>query len=108
VDSEGSLNLKVSADFYVDSDGDAQILPVEENDNISGGRPSELESVQMLKEILVSQVASLLGDNAISDVIVALHDTRIDDVEVVTTFYCHSAILSGKLTTMILISIKGQ
>jgi len=101
------LNLKVSADFYVDTDGDAQILPVAGNDKFSG-RQSEVESVKMRKTTLLSQVASLLGDNVSSDVIVAVHDTRTDDVEVVTTFYCHSVILSGKITTMILISIKDQ
>jgi len=92
LDSEGSLNLKVKADFYVDSDGIAEILPQEERN-----LPSEDESFRISKEIVLDQVASLLGDEGTSDVIVSLRNNNGEtDVEV-GSFFCHSAILSGEL-----------
>jgi len=88
MDSEGSLNFKVTTDFYVDSDGIADILPKEERNLLSAE-----ESFKMSKEILLDQVASLLGDEVTSDEIVSVRTT--EDAEI-GSFFCHSSILSGK------------
>jgi len=96
LDSEGSLNLnlKVEADFYVDTDGIAEILSQVDHNNL----PSEDESFKISKEILLDQVACLLGDEVTSDVIVvSLRNNDVQtDVEV-ESFYGHSSILSGEL-----------
>jgi len=88
LESEGSLNLKVKADFYVDSDGTAEILEDKQE------RPkSEVESLKMRKGIILNKIASLLGNEITSDVIISIRTT--EDVEI-GTFFCHSAILAGK------------
>jgi len=96
LDEEGSLNFKVETDFYVNSDGIAEISLLEDNKKTgdSGGR-SEMDSVKIRREIVLNQVASLLGDEVTSDVIVSVRDT--ENIEI-GKFLCHSAILSGKLT----------
>jgi len=91
LDEEGSLNLKVEADFYVYNDGLAEILPLQGQDN-----NNEVESFKARKEIILAQVASLLGDEVTSDVIISIHDKE-RDVEV-GKFFCHKAILSGNRT----------
>jgi len=93
LDDEGSLNLKVEADFYVESDGSAEILPIQDKDDETT-KTSELDSWKTRKTMILDQVASLLGDEVTSDVIVSVRTT--EDVEI-GTFFCHSAILSGKL-----------
>jgi len=96
LDSEGSLNLKVKADFYVEYDGtDTEILEVKEK---RGGHQSEVESLKIRKGIIMDQIASLMGDEVTSDVIVSVRTT--EDVEI-GTFFCHSAILGGKLNCLI-------
>jgi len=87
------LNLKVKADFYVDSDGIAELLPPQVQRNL----PSAGESFRISKGILLDQVASLLGDEGTSDVIVSLRNNNDVETDVVElgSFFCHSSILSG-------------
>jgi len=89
LDSDGSLNLKLQAVFYVESDATtAEIIDVKHE------RPKsdEVESLKIQKGIILDQIASLLGDEITSDVIVSIRTT--EDVEI-GTFFCHSAILAG-------------
>jgi len=86
---EVSLNLNVFADFYVESDGIAEILEAKDE---RGGPQVEDKSLKMRKGIILDQVASLLGDEVTSDVIVSLQDK---DKKSCGNFYCHSYILSG-------------
>jgi len=89
VDSEGALYLELIADFYVEfEDTTAEILEVTQE-----SPESEVESLNMRKGAILRQIASLLGDDITSDVIVSVRTT--EDVEI-GTFFCHSAILSGK------------
>jgi len=90
LDSEGSLNVKVTADFFVDSDGIAEIL-VHEKDATSGR--NVIESSKTSEAIVLKQVACLLNDEVTSDVIVVVVDTE-KNAEI-GKFHCHSAILSG-------------
>jgi len=93
--SEGSLHLKVSTKFYVDSDGIAEILQQQEQENI----PAKEESYKLSKQILLDQVASLLGDEGTSDVIVSVRNNNVETDSLVEfgSFFCHSAIVSSKL-----------
>jgi len=92
-ESDESWKLMLEADFYVDSDEVAEILPKEEHN--SG--VSEVESFKARKGIILHQVASLLGDEITSDVIVSVNDK--ERVVEIGTFFCHSAILSGNFST---------
>jgi len=89
VDSEGSLNFELKADFYVEfDDSTAEILEVRRE-----SPDSKKESLNMRKGAILSQIASLLGDEITSDVIVSVRTT--EDVQI-GTFFCHLAILAGK------------
>jgi len=91
LDSEGSLNLKVMTDFYVDSDGVAEILPQEEH-----ARESDVVGTsRMRRDIVLTQIGSLLGDEVTSDVIVSVIDQENGHIEI-GQFHCHSAMLKGK------------
>jgi len=98
LDSEGSLNLKVIADFYVNSDGIAEILPLQEEDDKAKGdvQSTVLQSFKNSKDILLEQVGSLLGDEVTSDIVVCVHDVENGNVQI-GKFHYHSAILKGKL-----------
>jgi len=90
-DPRGAFNLKVEADFFVESDGITEILPkVEEKCS----EASELESFKMRQEIVLKQVAGLLVDEVTSDVVISIVDK--ENVQI-GTFFCHSGVLSGKL-----------
>jgi len=93
VDAQGSFNLKVEADFFVESDGVFEILPLEGK----GSASSEVESSKMRKDIILKQVAALLGDEVTSDVHVSVFDKENAEIG---SFFCHSAILSGELLGM--------
>jgi len=83
----------MKSDFYVATDGIAEILPPEEQAAVEEGTDkSELESFKTKKGIILDQIASLLGDEVTSDVIVSVRTT--EDAES-GTFFCHSAILGG-------------
>jgi len=89
LDVEGSLNLKVEAELFVESDGTTEILPFEGKER----RSSEVESFKMRKQIILDQVACLFGDETTSDVVVSVFDK--EEIEI-GNFFCHSAILKGK------------
>jgi len=89
LDLEGSLNLKLEADFYVDFDGIAEILHQEEHN-----MPSQEDSFKLSQEILL---ASLLVGKVTLDVIVSLRSNVETDVEL-GSFFCHSSIVSSDLT----------
>jgi len=73
LDPEGSLNLKVAADFYLATDGVAEILAQDDvNNDGTCVVASEVESQKKRTDILLSQVASLLGDEVTSDVLVSV------------------------------------
>jgi len=95
VDSQGSLNLRVMAELYVHTDGDAEILPQEKSSNNNVTCESEMESRKVRRGVLLDQVASLYGDEVTSDVIVSVVDPENTEIEI-GKFDCHSAILSGK------------
>jgi len=78
--------LKMEADFYVATDAIAEILPPKEEEFEDG--------FTITKEIVLDQVASLLGDEVTSDVIISARTT--EDVEI-GTFFCHTAILGGNV-----------
>jgi len=96
LDPEGSLNLKVAADFYLATDGIAEIIPQGDVKDVPTCVvvASEVESRKMRTDILLSQVASLLGDEVSSDVILSV--VHMESNVVIGTVYCHAAILSGK------------
>jgi len=89
LDAEGSFNLKVEAELFVESDGLAEILPVEGQEM----GESEVQRCKLRKEILLGQVGSLLGDEITSDMIVSVVDKENVEVGI---FFCHSVVLSGK------------
>jgi len=89
LDSEGSCNIHLQADFFLYTDDVATIDVVEENANpaIQGNY------VKSGNEIILKQMTSILGDEGTSDVVIIVLD-RISQVEI-GRFYCHSVILSG-------------
>jgi len=100
LDEEGSLNLNVEADFYVESDGAAEIFPPEEKTSI-GGESEVQESFQIRGGIILHQIAALMGDFYLTP---PLEDNTCD-VRIIVTgkenairryWNCHSAILSGE------------
>jgi len=99
LDPEGSLNLKVTADFYLATDGIAEMLPQDDVSEVpTSVVVTEVETRKMRTDILLSQVASLSGDEVNSDVIVSV--VHIESNVQIGTFYCHAAILSGKCQQM--------
>jgi len=92
LDNEGSLNLEVTAHFYVASDGIAEIeLPVHKTEDKN--KNGEMET-RKSRNVILDQLASLLGDEVTSDVIVSVVDKE-KDVER-GKFFCHSAIIAGR------------
>jgi len=91
----GSLYLEMKADFYVDSEGIAEILPLTELNKFNNAA-GEMKSFKISKGIVLDQIASLYGDEATSDVIVSLVDK--ERKEEMGKFFCHSSILSGNRT----------
>jgi len=95
LDPEGSLNLKVVADLYLATDGIAEILPQDDvTDDGTCVIMSEVESRKTRTDFLLRQVASLLGNEVTSDVIVSV--VHMGSNVQIGTFYSHAAILSGK------------
>jgi len=82
------LNVKLEADFFVESDGIAKILPVEEQTVCE----AEVKNLKLRKGIVLRQVGSLFEDEVTSDVKVSVVDK--ENVEL-GQFFCHSMILSG-------------
>jgi len=83
------------AHFYVATDAIAEInrLPPKEQAAVEEGTDkSESENLKMRKGAILNQIASLLGDEVTSDVIISVRTT--EDVEI-GTFFCHTAILGG-------------
>jgi len=96
-DPQGSFNLKVETDFFIESDGVTEILPGVDKCT----ETSEVESSKIRKEIILQQVAGLLGDEVTSDVIVYFVDTENAEIG---KFFCHYAVLSGKLKGKIVLT----
>jgi len=100
LDEVERMRLKVEADFYVATEGIAEILPPKESEQVEESPDKkESKSFKMRRGILLNQIASLLGDEATSDVIVSVRRSTTEDAEI-GTFFCHSAILGGNVKAL--------
>jgi len=92
VDSDGSLKLKLKVAISSKQNEKREVVA----DDDDSEKTARLTLEESLKSGLLNGVASLLGDEESSDVTI-LVSKQAESPPIPKKFYCHSAILSGKI-----------